>query len=692
MRSSACFRSVMSTRTPEKLTGRPSPSRSDRPRETTHRSGRPDWTIRYSSEKVPPVAIDSPTAAATRSRSSGWMPLHIELERPARRVLGRDAEESGEVRVGLDPVAGDVPDPGGDRAGREGGIETGPGVPQFLLDPDPLRDVPGDAEEPGGPPVAVMDRGDRHFPPLRDPSRGRAGALEGGDLAADRPGEGLPGPAAGLLRPGLGPGCAGEAVEVHPAAADVVHGEVAALEVQDGQAIRAALDDPTVQLLALGQGSLGLPLLANTVENKDDAEDRAPIVLDRRGGVVDRVLGAVPGDQDGLIGQDDDGSGRQDPGDGVLDREAGRLVDDPEDLRQGAAGRLTDRPAGHLLGDGVEELDAAEAVRRDHRVADARQGQSKPLALAAEVRLGPAQEPAIPPDRQAEHDRGRDREEDHRGGLAVEARPRAEVRPQAEDDRRDDRDRQEASERRPARPLRDEDRHRPGLRALGQDAGAEQGEGDGGVDGQRGIRAIQGDRPLAEEIGQEREERDQHGPERQDLGRDRPAASADQDQGEAREDEGDRRPERHPPRREREPSTLLIAEKDLVDPEITAGEILGDRRQGCQHDQPGQDLAGRLPAPGPGQEERQGRQDEAGGGVGLHLDQADGERLQDFDVEGPPDQRRAADEGDGQGRQVRGPGRGRRSSCRDFHNGGLPSMGMGDVRLLGLERTTSSTR
>ena len=106
-------------------------------------------------------------------------------------------------------------------------------------------------------------------------------------------------------------------------------------------------------------------LVADVVEDQDDALDAAVVVLDGCGTVVDGACRAVPGGEDGVVGEADDDAVAEHLGDGVLGRLAGVLIGDAEDLRQGLARRLVARPAGERLGDRVEEGDAALGVGGD---------------------------------------------------------------------------------------------------------------------------------------------------------------------------------------------------------------------------------------------------------------------------------------------------------------------------------------
>ena len=127
-------------------------------------------------------------------------------------------------------------------------------------------------------------------------------------------------------------------------------------------------------------------LLGNIPEDKDDSDDFALLVLDRRRAVGDRPLGPVAGDQGGVVCQADHDSLADHPGDWVLDRPAVVFRDDGEDVLQGLARGLLLSPPGQGPGDRVGEGDPPLPVGRDDGIADAREhGGEPPL-----VRLGPS--------------------------------------------------------------------------------------------------------------------------------------------------------------------------------------------------------------------------------------------------------------------------------------------------------------
>src|SRR6185503_5654196 len=74
------------------------------------------------------------------------------------------------------------------------------------------------------------------------------------------------------------------------------------------QALRRLLDRaPFRKYLRHGEPRRAQPIRStfcgHVAKDQDDAEDRAVVVADRGGAVVDAALAAVAGDQDGVIGE-----------------------------------------------------------------------------------------------------------------------------------------------------------------------------------------------------------------------------------------------------------------------------------------------------------------------------------------------------------------------------------------------------
>ena len=93
-------------------------------------------------------------------------------------------------------------------------------------------------------------------------------------------------------------------------------------------------------------------------------------IADRRGGILDRDFLTAAIDQHRLVGDRDDAPFAQRARHGIFERLARRFVEDVEDFAQRLAARLARLPAGQILGDRIQVLDAAFGVGRDHGVAD----------------------------------------------------------------------------------------------------------------------------------------------------------------------------------------------------------------------------------------------------------------------------------------------------------------------------------
>ena len=123
----------------------------------------------------------------------------------------------------------------------------------------------------------------------------------------------------------------------------------------------------------------------DVAKDQDDAEDRAVLVADRGGAVVDAALAPVAGDQDRVVGETLDASFREGAQRRVFRRPAGLFVEDDEDVADGPALGLFQGPARELLGRWIEEHDPGVRVGGHHGVADAGEGDLPPL-LAPEHR------------------------------------------------------------------------------------------------------------------------------------------------------------------------------------------------------------------------------------------------------------------------------------------------------------------
>ena len=118
---------------------------------------------------------------------------------------------------------------------------------------------------------------------------------------------------------------------------------------------------------------LGGPLDGLVAEHEHDAVDAAFAVEDRRAAVGDGKIGAVASEQRGVVLQERGLAVAQHAPHRALDPLARLLVHDVEDLLDGAAEGLGERPAGQRLGGGVQGHDPPCGVGRDDAVADAHQ-------------------------------------------------------------------------------------------------------------------------------------------------------------------------------------------------------------------------------------------------------------------------------------------------------------------------------
>ena len=143
----------------------------------------------------------------------------------------------------------------------------------------------------------------------------------------------------------------------------------------------ASSDDSTMAA-SRGLGLLGPPA-ARSRRGRPGPPRPASPASSRIGAALSSIGRSVPSRaiEDGVVRQPDDAALPQGPEGRVLDRLAGVLVDDVEDVRQGPAGGLGLGPAGQGLGHAVEERHPALGVGADDRVADAGERDPQPLAL-----------------------------------------------------------------------------------------------------------------------------------------------------------------------------------------------------------------------------------------------------------------------------------------------------------------------
>lgn len=165
-------------------------------------------------------------------------------------------------------------------------------------------------------------------------------------------------------------------------------GSVRHLELPDTD-VRASKRELEARVrLAEALGLLSLTALGDVTEYEDDSGDDACIVEDRRAGVVDRHLSAVPGQEHCVIGQPDDGPEPEHLGRGILDGQAGLFVHDAEDARQRLPDSIRLRPTGQRLCDRVHEPDVSLTVCRDDGITDAGQRHRIAALTLAKLLLG----------------------------------------------------------------------------------------------------------------------------------------------------------------------------------------------------------------------------------------------------------------------------------------------------------------
>lgn len=175
---------------------------------------------------------------------------------------------------------------------------------------------------------------------------------------------------------------------VHPLEGGV-HVDEPPVRVEDHEPLVDALQDGRRPPLLFPQRPLRPLLLGDVADHQHGPDDLSPRAPDGGRGVVERALGPTPGDEDGVVRQADDDALLQGTQGRVRHRLACRLVDDAKDLFQGAAPGGVEVPTHQLFRDLIEERHPASGVRRDHRVADAAQGDPVALPFFAERLGGP---------------------------------------------------------------------------------------------------------------------------------------------------------------------------------------------------------------------------------------------------------------------------------------------------------------
>ena len=140
--------------------------------------------------------------------------------------------------------------------------------------------------------------------------------------------------------------------------------------MQGDDAVHRGVQDRLDQRRAVAQGQARRVVAGDVAEHQHGADHVAVALADRRATVGDGALAAVARDEDGVVGQSLDGAVRQRRHHRDRRGLAGFLVDDAENLLHRAAGGFGLRPAGELLGKGIQQRHARLGVGGHHRVAD----------------------------------------------------------------------------------------------------------------------------------------------------------------------------------------------------------------------------------------------------------------------------------------------------------------------------------
>ncbi len=151
--------------------------------------------------------------------------------------------------------------------------------------------------------------------------------------------------------------------------------------IEDEDAVVSGFEETAVADFGGFEETFGCASFGDVVEDHDDADDFAAIVVDGSGAVVDAAFGLVVRDEDGVVGEADDSAAANGFDDGAFNDLAGFFVDDVEDGGEGFADGLIGGPSGHDFGRGVHVGDVGVGVGGDDGVADAGEGDLEPFLL-----------------------------------------------------------------------------------------------------------------------------------------------------------------------------------------------------------------------------------------------------------------------------------------------------------------------
>ena len=152
----------------------------------------------------------------------------------------------------------------------------------------------------------------------------------------------------------------------------------------------AAIDETRERVMArlVRQLRRIFTLAPHIMEHQHHAHDGARTVANRRGGFIDRNLGAVAPQQQYIRRNLDAGSRAQDDLDRIGQSLARRLVEGLAHDMQGLPAGLERAPTRQRLGHRIEIVDQAVDVRGDHRVADRLERHLRALLFREQLRFG----------------------------------------------------------------------------------------------------------------------------------------------------------------------------------------------------------------------------------------------------------------------------------------------------------------
>ena len=425
------------------------------------------------------------------------------------------------------------------------------------------------------------------------------------------------------------------------------HGQELVLGRREGLGLGVGGLGGLAGLLLAGQGggpvALQPPLAVDVGDGADPALDHAPLVAHRQAGQAEPAVGAV-GQASGPALDLVQVAAGQGPHPGVADDRHVLGVEGVEEAQAGGP-RGVEAAVGRPRRAGV--LDVPQRVGLPDEVGHPL-GQGPEVPLAGPDRpLGPvaALGVAVPgqgdgPRQARERQRVGRREGDHPEARAVPAGPRPGQPQPAHRQAQRDGGHQQPRPQRPGPDVADHPGQRPARGPRGHRRQAQHGEPHRRVQRQRRHRAEQVQRPLAQDVADRRERPQPRQRQPQVLRQAPPRPGPERRQRNPRGRQPHGRRQRHPTRRQPQGGALPVQHRELVDPQVDAGEVLQRRGRPDprrrRHARPEQRTAGPQP------QQAQSRGHETQGRVHLHRHQARQHGLQGRDPQGPARERRHA--------------------------------------------------